>query len=129
MTGEAQRRALVATFAAALKTQDAAKLCGLMSDDVTWSLPGTSAVSGVAHGLDGILARVRMLAEFGVNIEVTHVVVGLTGAALLLHNTGSRGGRVFDEHLTTVFQIEADLISRIDTYISDVAMLDAYFAP
>jgi hypothetical protein len=47
---------------------------------------------------------------------------------LSLHNTGSHHGRTLDEHLTTVTQFEGDKVKRLDTFISDVNMLDSYFA-
>ena len=99
-----------------------------MTDDVAWSLPGSSLVSGLAKGVQGILGRARTIVEYGVSLEIQHVVLGYEGVALLLHNTGSRNGRVLDEYLTTVCTLRDDKIVRLDTYISDVPMVDAYFA-
>jgi hypothetical protein len=45
-----------------------------------------------------------------------------------LHNTGNLDGKVLDEHLTTVIHLDDDKIRRLDTFISDVGMLNAYFA-
>ena len=45
-----------------------------------------------------------------------------------LHNTGYFDGKVLDEHLTTVIRLDGDKIRRLDTFISDVGMLNAYFA-
>jgi hypothetical protein len=44
-----------------------------------------------------------------------------------LHNTGKHNGKTLDEHLTTVIQLDADRIKHLDTYISDVKMLNEYF--
>jgi hypothetical protein len=46
---------------------------------------------------------------------------------LSLHNTGTIDGRVLDEHLTTVLHLQGDKVHRLETYISDVPMLNAYF--
>ena len=99
----------------------------IMTDDVIWSIPGSSLVSGEAHGVKGIIERASHFAAYSVNIEILHVVFGYTGVALLLHNTGAHNGKTLDEHLTTVIHRHGDRIKRLDTYISDVDMLNNYF--
>jgi hypothetical protein len=47
--------------------------------------------------------------------------------ALHLHNTGRYGAKVLDEHLTTVLHLDGSKIRRLDTYIPDIPMLNAYF--
>ena len=47
--------------------------------------------------------------------------------AIILHNTGTKDGRILDEHLAAVFTFRGDRISRLDTYLSDVAMAEAFF--
>lgn len=84
-------------------------------------------MSGEARGIDAILKRSEILESFGVEIEIEHVVYGFRGVALRLHNTGKRDGRILDEHLTTVCHLDGDKIRRLDTFISDVEMLNAFF--
>lgn len=126
MTDE-QKKALAIDFAMAVKTRNSETLQSLVMDDVIWSLPGTSLMSGEVHGVDGILMRAEILDAFEVNVNVEHVVVGYKNIGLLLHNTGSKGGKVLDEHLTTIFILLGNKIHRMETLISDVPMLDAYF--
>ena len=57
--------------------------------------------SGIAKGVEGFLKRARTIVDYGTNAEIQHVVLGLEGVALLLHNTGKRNGRVLNEYLTT----------------------------
>jgi uncharacterized protein len=52
----------------------------------------------------------------------------LSGVALLLHNTGNQNGRILDEYLTTVRTLRDGKIARLDTYISDIEMVNTYFA-
>ena len=85
-------------------------------------------MSGEAHGVDAILKRANTLQGFNVKIEIEHVVHGLQYVALHLHNTGRYGGKVLDEHLTTVIHLDGGKIRRLDTFISDIPMLNAYFA-
>jgi hypothetical protein len=47
---------------------------------------------------------------------------------LLLHNTGSRNGKTLDEYLTTVCTLYEGKIARLDTYISEISMVNASFS-
>lgn len=124
---EEEKKNLATRFIAAIRARDAGMFRTIMTDDVVWSLPGTSIVSGLAHGVPGILKRAETLVGYGVSLEILHVVLGYEGVALLLHNTGKRDGRVLDEYLTTVCAFRDGRIARLDTYISDIPMLNAYF--
>jgi uncharacterized protein len=124
---EETRKALATSFIEALRAQNESAFQKIMHDDVIWTLPGTSLVSGVAQGVSGILKRAQAIVDRGVTLEVMHVVLGYEGVALLLHNTGTRNGSVLDEYLTTVCTLRDGKIARLDTYISDIPMVNAYF--
>jgi ketosteroid isomerase-like protein len=121
------KKALATSFIEALRTLDAKGFQKIMTDDVVWTLPGSSLVSGVAHGVTGILLRAQAIVDRNVTLEIMHVVLGREGVALLLHNTGTWKGIVLDEYLTTVCTLRDGKIARLDTYISDIPMVDAYF--
>ncbi len=123
-----ERKQLATAFIEALRTGDANQFRPIMTEDVFWTLPGTSLVSGIAKGVEGILKRARTIVDYGTNVEIQHVVLGLEGVALLLHNTGKRNGRVLNEYLTTVCTLRDSKIARLDTYISDIEMVNAYFS-
>ena len=125
---EQEHRSIGEAFLRGLRDRDATLLRSIMADDVVWSLPGESLMSGEVVGVDAILKRATTLAAFGVMIELDHVLFGLHDVALLLHNTGRRDGQVLDEHLTTVMHFGGDRIQRLDTFISDVGMLNEFFA-
>jgi ketosteroid isomerase-like protein len=122
------RKQLATSFIESLRAGDANGFRAIMTDDVVWTLPGTSVVSGIAKGVDGILKRARYIVEYGANVEIQHIVLGYEGVALLLHNTGKRNGRILDEYLTTVFTLRDRRIARLDTYMSDIEMVNTYFA-
>jgi ketosteroid isomerase-like protein len=122
------RKQLATSFIQALRAGDANGFHTIMTDDVVWTLPGTSQVSGVAKGVEGILKRARTIVAYGTKLEVQHVVLGHEGVALLLHNTGNQNGRILDEYLTTVCSLRDGKIARLDTYISDIEMVNTYFA-
>ncbi len=119
------RKKLATSFIEALRANG---FRAIMTDDVVWTLPGTSQVSGVAKGVEGILKRARTIVAYGTKLEVQHVVLGHEGVALLLHNTGNQNGQILDEYLTTVCSLRDGKIARLDTYISDIDMVNTYFA-
>lgn len=126
MTDSAKKN-IAEAFISALRARSQNALQAIMVDDIVWSLPGSSAMSGEARGVDAILKRSEILHGYGVKIEIEHVVYGFHDVAMHLHNTGNRDGRILDEHLTTVCRLEGEKISRLDTFISDVEMLNAFF--
>jgi uncharacterized protein len=124
---EAEKKEIAQRFITALSNRDANLLKSIMTDDVVWSLPGKSLMSGEAHGVDAILERSETLHRYEVKIELEHVVFGYQDVALHLHNTAKRGDQILDEHLTTVCWLRRNKIRRLDTFISDVEMLNAFF--
>jgi ketosteroid isomerase-like protein len=123
-----ERKQLATSFIDARRAGDANGFRAIMTDDVFWTLPGKSLVSGVAKGVEGILKRARTIVDYGATVNIAHVVLGYEGAALLLHNTGKRNGQILDEYLTTVLTLRDGKIARLDTYISDIDMVNAYFS-
>lgn len=96
---ETEKKELAEKFIQGLTHHDEPLLNTILADDIVWSLPGGT---GEAHGVAAILKRAEMLRRHGVKIEIEHIVYGFQDVALHLHNTGERGGRLLDEHLTTV---------------------------
>jgi ketosteroid isomerase-like protein len=125
---EAEKQSIAQTFIASLRAQDADLLKSITTEDVSWTLPGASAVSGRAVGVAGIMKRAHGLAMNDVNLEILHVLYGLDDVAITLHNTSQHGGRVLDEYLTTVCLLRDNRIRQLNTYISDVPMLNTFFA-
>ena len=124
---ESEKKEIALKFINALGSRDGNLLRSIMTDDVVWSLPGKSPMSGEALGVDAILKRSETLHRYGVKIEIEHVVYGFQDVALHLHNTGKQGIKVLDEHLTTVCRLRENKIHRLDTFISDVGMLNRFF--
>ena len=125
----AARREIGEAFRASQQAGDSAGLRKLLHDDIVWVLPGDNAVSGEAHGIDAIFARFATLARFGVTITIEHIVLSRDGTAVILHNTGAHEGKALDEYLVSTLELRNGLIARIDTYLSDLDMMNAYFGP
>jgi uncharacterized protein len=123
-----KKQQMARKFLSVLGKPDEAVVKSVSVDDVIWSFPGSSVISGEARGAAGIIKRAKTIAAHDVKVEVVRTVYGYEGVAMILHNTSTTGGRVLDEHLAAVFSFRGDKISRLDTFLSDVAMAEAFFA-
>ena len=114
-------------FHAALVASDWSALRALLTDDAYWTLPGDNTISGTANGADAVVDRVRKIASYGLNFELLHVLVSRDNVALSLHNTARQGDRGLDEYLATVCRLQGSKIAAIETFLSDVDGMNAFF--
>lgn len=120
----ADQLALAQRFATALFTRDPDLLRQVCTDDVTWTVPGTSTVAGVNHGVDGILTV--QAAFHGVTATIEHVLHGTGSVVALLHETGDRDGTRLDVRVALVLTLRGDRISALTGHLSDVAAFSAF---
>jgi uncharacterized protein len=118
---------LARRFLSILGHPDAEVVETVAVEDMIWTFPGTSSISGEARGAESIMRRARTIASYGVKVEFVRAVHGLIGVTMILHNTANRNGRNLDEQVAAVFGFRGDRISRLDTYLSDVEMAEAFF--
>ena len=128
MPAESIKQKIGENFLNALRTHNWELMRTIMAPDIVWSLPGSSRISGEAHGVDAVIARCQIITSYGLNFALKHVLYGQFGFALSLNNTAKREDLVLDQHLATVCSLREERISRIDTYLSDVPMANAFFA-
>ncbi|GEB52514.1 MULTISPECIES: nuclear transport factor 2 family protein [Streptomyces] len=129
MTTDATKQHLADTFHAALTHRDWDRLRAVLSEDVTWTLPGDNVISGTATGPDGVVERAELIASYGLTFTLEHVLMSRDNMALALHNTAAREDAVLDEHLATVCRIADGRIASIETYLSDVPGMNRFFVP
>ncbi|MFJ5031072.1 nuclear transport factor 2 family protein [Streptomyces sp. NPDC088560] len=115
------------TFHACLAARDWEGIRALLTDDATWTLPGDNAVSGTADGAEAVVERAKKIASYGLDFELLHILVSPENMALSLHNTARRGEVRLDEYLSTVCRLRDGKIASIETYLSDVPGMDAFF--
>jgi uncharacterized protein len=126
---DSEKKDIAENYIKALTKRDAALLTSITTEDIVWRLPGTSLVSGEARGVEAILKISETLTRFGVSISLERVVYGLDDVGAHQHNTGIHDGKVLDEHNTTVCHLRGRKIHRLETFISDVNMLNEFFVP
>ncbi|MHB8074877.1 nuclear transport factor 2 family protein [Desulfosporosinus fructosivorans] len=115
-------------FLTSYKNHDWESIKKLLHPDIEWTLPGEGKISGTAKGATAVIERVQTIVNGGVVTKLHHILVGQRGLTLSLNNTAtSADGRVLNEELATVLTIQNGLITKIDTYLSDVPMMERYF--
>ncbi|MFJ9411561.1 nuclear transport factor 2 family protein [Streptomyces sp. NPDC101393] len=115
-------------FLAAYSAHDWQALRALFAEDIAWTMPGAGTISGTVHGIAAALDRVQEIVGRGLRTQLLHLLVGRHGVALSLRNTAvAPDGRTLDEHLATVLTIREGKIAAIDSYLSDVDGMSAFF--
>ncbi|MEU8589254.1 nuclear transport factor 2 family protein [Streptomyces sp. NPDC048664] len=127
MTDHHDRQRVGEAFHTALTRADWDGIRALLHDDAVWVLPGDNTVSGRVEGADAIVERARRIAGYGLSFELLHILVSAHNVALSLHNTARRGDVVLDEHLATVCALRDGRVESIETYLSDVDGMNAFF--
>jgi len=122
-----EKKQLAETFLHALGTKNWDLLHSIITKDISWTLPGKSVISGEVNGADAIITRAQQIVSYGVSLELKHILYGQYNVTLSVHNQASRGELILDEHLATVCIIRDGKISKIETYLSDIDGLNAFF--
>ncbi|ALE86309.1 hypothetical protein [Pseudonocardia sp. HH130629-09] len=87
----------------------------------------SALTTGDKNRLRAVLDRAALIASYGVDFALEHVLVSADNVALGLHNTARRGHRVLDEHLATVCRIGDGRIVEIEIFLSDEPGMNAFF--
>jgi len=124
-----QKLAIANIFVTALRNDDWDMMHTILAQDATWTLPGTSLLSGLASGADAIVKRVQNLKKFGVNFDLKYILIGLNGFTLSLHNTAKREDLILDEQVAIVFELANEKVVSMVTYLSDVPGINQFFIP
>jgi len=122
-----EKKTLAETFLHAVGIQNWDLLRSIITEDISWTLPGTSLISGEVNGQSAIIARAKQIANSGASLELKHILYGQYNVTLFVHNQASRGKLILDEYLATVCTIYNGKISKIETYVSDVDGVNAFF--
>ena len=128
-TDWAERLKTGCQFLMALKGRNWPLMRAALAPDVSWTLPGTGLLSGEAVGIDAVISRAMQLRNFGVAVELNHILAGCKGVALSLHNTAMRGNLLLDEQVAIICDVAGGKITRITTYLNDVEGINAFFVP
>ena len=118
---------LAKQFHAALAERNWSGIRALLSDEAEWVLPGNNTISGPAKGAEAVVQRAQKIVGYQLKFELLHILSSPTDAALHLHNTAERDGLKLDEYLATILRIKNGKIVFIETFLSDVPGMNAFF--
>ena len=122
-----EKKKLAETFLNSIATQNWDLLHSIITENISWTLPGTSLISGEVNGANAIITRAQQIVSYGASLELKHILYGQYNVALSVHNRASRGELILDEHLATVCTIYNGKITKIETYVSDVDGVNTFF--
>jgi ketosteroid isomerase-like protein len=118
---------IATTFLTSLRSRNWQMMHTILTEDASWTLPGTSLLSGEAKGADAVVDRARKLRNFGVMVELLYILYSMEGVAVSLHNTGGRGELKLDEYVVIVMELRDKKIARLTTHLHDVPAINGFF--
>jgi ketosteroid isomerase-like protein len=70
MVTDADKKAIAQKFLAGSRSRDWSLLRSIMTEDIVWSLPGPSPISGEASGVDAVIACAQRIVSYGLTFYV-----------------------------------------------------------
>jgi len=122
-----KNKEIAETMLTALKTQNWEMFRSIIDTDISWTLPGVSIISGEVKGADAIIYRAKQIVSHGVSMELKNILYGQYNFALSIHNQATKGDIILDEYLDTVCTMRNEKIVKIETFVSDVEGVNAFF--
>ncbi|MFJ2730694.1 nuclear transport factor 2 family protein [Streptomyces collinus] len=119
--------AVVGEMLAAARRQDWDRVAELLDPEVVWSLPGNSRISGDAVGPKAVVERAQAIDAAQLTTDPQHLHIGSRSIVATIHNTADKP-LPLDEWLALVFTVRSGRITTIDTHLSDVPMLERFYA-
>ena len=116
-------------FATALNTRDEQGLQDICTADVSWTIPGTSAVSGRHEGIAGLVDVEAALHPYEVRPQLEALLHGPDSVVALVHDTGDHRGRRLDIRVALHIQLRQGRVAALVSHMSDVQAFDDYLAP
>jgi ketosteroid isomerase-like protein len=106
----------------------------LLSDDVTYTVPGHMAVSGVFHGPKEVKEHLTRLLAFSLStfdvLKWVDWLVGETHVAVLQYAQVQAHGSIYRGHQLYVVEVDADdRLSDIKVFFEDQEAAARFFAP
>ena len=87
MTTDVEKTEIAQQFLDGLRNRDWDLLKSIMTDDIVWSLPGRSLISGEARGAEAVIKRSQLIVSYGLTFSLKNILLGQHGVALSLNNT------------------------------------------
>lgn len=112
---------------AAVRTGDLDRARELVDESFVWHIPGTSAISGDAVGLDAWADKLARLLGAGLQPQLLAMLEGETHVAAVQRNTATVGNASLDVHVVNLFGVADGKVTRLDTFFSDQVAAEAFW--
>jgi ketosteroid isomerase-like protein len=115
----------------AFERRDIPGLLAMFSDDIAFTIPGTSVQSGTFAGKQEVgryFAIVQRHAAGTHRVEVLDVLAGDARAIALLRALGSRGDAVFDMMVVHIWEISEGKVTGVRIVPTDQYAFDAFWS-
>ena len=122
-----KNKEIAETMLTALKTQNWEMFRSIIDTDISWTLLGVSIISGEVKGADAIILRAKQIVSHGVSMELKNILYGQYNFTLSIHNQAKKENLILDEYLDTVCTMRNEKIVKIETFVSDVEGVNAFF--
>jgi uncharacterized protein len=122
-----EKKKIAETMLTALKTWNWELFRSIITSDISWTMTGVSILSGEIKGADAVVWRAQQIVDHEVSMVLKHILYGQYNFALSIHNQAKKGNLILDEHLATVCTLHNDKIVKIETFVSDVDGVNAFF--
>jgi ketosteroid isomerase-like protein len=129
MTGHPNAERLLRGFGAFLQ-RDLGALHELFADDVRWTIPGSSALSGTYVGVEevvGLLTRTLELSDGTYRTELEFVLADDDHGVAAYRAIGRRGGDELDLEQVLLCRFEDERIAEVRALPVDQARFDAFW--
>jgi len=118
---------LVQQALAAVRTGDLDRARELVDDGFVWHIPGTSAISGDAAGVEQWAAKLGQLLGAGLQPQLLEMLEGDSFVAVIQRNTASANGAALDVQVVNLFTVSGDKVARLDTFFGDQVAAEEFW--
>ena len=122
--------ALIRKRYAALARREWDVLEAMLTDDVSWDVPGRNPLSGNHSGKAEVMSNLRKLVELTggtATVEPVDVVAGGRHVVAIEKGSASREGTKIDARNLTLYEIRQGQIARISFFPGDQYSLDRFW--
>ena len=90
MVTDKEKNDIAQTFLTALRNRDWELMRSIMINEIIWSPPGTSLISGEASGIDAVIKRSQLIVNYKLNFGLKNIPIRT-----------ARGCAFVEQHRTT----------------------------
>jgi len=112
---------------AAVRSGDLASAGELVSEGFVWHIPGDSAISGDAVGIEAWAEKLGTLLGAGLQPQMLEMLEGESFVAAVQRNTATAGDVSLDVQVVNLFTVRDGKVQRLDTFFGDQVAAETFW--